>query len=98
MGLDDRQWVDAFGLPVSDKAVLEERWSRPSRNRLRLDMTLTDPLLYTRPWPTTKAWGLIPKQATSIAGWSGLVEDRCIPSDNSYFRSMEPKTPGADNK
>ena len=30
VGLDDRQWVDAFGYPVSEKAVLEERYSRPT--------------------------------------------------------------------
>lgn len=92
VGFDDRQWVDAFGFPVSDQAVLEERYSRPSRNRLRLDMTLTDPATYTRPWHShTKVWGLIPKQAMTIAGWSGLSEDRCVPSDNNYFRSLEPK-------
>jgi hypothetical protein len=95
VGFDDRQWLDGFGYPVSDKAVLEERYSRPSRNRLRLDMTLTDPVNYTRPWHSnTKVWGLIPKEAMSIAGWSGLVEDRCIPSDNNLFRSFEPDAPG----
>ena len=96
VGLDDRQWVDGFGYPVSEKAVLEERYSRPSRNRLRLDMTLTDPVNYTRPWhSSTKVWGLIPKEAMSIGGWSGLVEDRCVPSDNNYFRTFEPEAPGA---
>ena len=94
VGLDDRQWVDAFGYPISEKAVLEERYSRPSRNRLRLDMTLTDPLMYTRPWhSSTKVWGLVPKEAMSIGGWSGLVEDRCVPADNNYFRSFEPDAP-----
>jgi len=92
VGFDDRQWVDAYGYPVSDKAVLEERYSRPTRNRLRLDMTLTDPANYTRPWhSSTKVWGLIPKEAASVAGWSGIVEDRCVPSDNTYFRSFEPE-------
>lgn len=96
VGLDDRQWVDAFGYPVSEKAVLEERYSRPTRNRLRLDMTLTDPVTYTRPWhSSTKVWGLIPKEAMSIGGWSGLVEDRCVPADNNRFRSFEPEAPGA---
>ena len=96
VGLDDRQWVDAFGFPVSEKAVLEERYSRPSRNRLRLDMTLTDPVNYTRPWHSnTKSWGWIPKENAKIAGWSGIAEDRCVPSDNTYFRSTEPGSAGA---
>ena len=96
VGLDDRQWVDAYGYPVSEKAVLEERYTRPTRNRLRLDMTLTDPVNYTRPWhSSTKVWGLIPKEAASVAGWSGIVEDRCVPQDNAHFRSFEPEPPGA---
>ena len=99
VGLDDRQWVDAFGYPVSDKAVLEERYSRPTPNRLRLDMTLTDPVNYTRPWhSSTKVWGYIPKEAASVAGWSGIVEDRCVPADNTYFRSFEPEPAGGVKK
>ena len=99
VGLDDRQWLDAFGYPISEKAVLEERWTRPSPNRLRVEMTLTDPAMYTKPWKASpKVWALIPKEAMSIGGWSGIVEDRCIPSENSYFRSFEPPAPGQTNK
>ncbi|MDP9053425.1 MAG: hypothetical protein M3N93_03865 [Acidobacteriota bacterium] len=98
VGFDDRQWIDGFGYPISGKAVLEERYSRPSRNRLRLDMTLTDPTYYTRPWhSSTKIWALIPKKAAEISGWSGLGEDHCVPSDNDYFRTFEPDVPGAKN-
>lgn len=93
VGLDDRQWVDAFGYPISEKAVVEERYSRPTPNRLRVDITITDPLLYTRPWHSTKVWGFVPKKDMEIAGWSGLVEDRCVPQDNAYFRSFEPDAP-----
>ena len=48
-GFDDRQWVDQFGFPISDKMVLEERWDRPSLNRLRARLTITDPAMYTAP-------------------------------------------------
>ena len=89
VGLDDRQWVDQFGYPISDKAVLEERYTRPSPNRLRVDMTLTDPVIYTRPWHASpKIWALIPKEAMSIGGWSGILEDRCIPSDEALFNTF----------
>jgi hypothetical protein len=99
VGLDDRQWVDAFGFPISDQAVLEERYSRPSANRLRLEMTLTDPVNYTRPWKSTpKVWGKVPKEAMKIGGWAGLVEDRCNPAENSFFRSFEPPAPGQEKK
>jgi len=89
VGLDDRQWVDQFGYPISDKATLEERYSRPSPNRLQLDMTLTDPATYTKPWKASrKVWALIPKEAMSIGGWSGILEDRCIPSDEALFNTF----------
>jgi hypothetical protein len=89
VGLDDRQWVDQFGFPISDKAVLEERYTRPSPNRLRVDMTLTDPVIYTKPWHASpKIWALVPKEAMSIGGWSGILEDRCIPSDEALFNTF----------
>jgi len=99
VGLDDRQWLDAFGYPISEKAVLEERWTRPSPNRLRVDMTLTDPAMYTKPWKASpKIWALIPKEAMSIAGWSGLVEDRCVPSDTALYRSIQDDAAGVKGK
>jgi len=95
VGFDDRQWVDAFGFPVSEDAVLVERYSRPSPNRLRLEMTLTDPRTYTAPWHSSpKVWGLIPKENLTIGGWAGLAEDYCIPSDNDYFLSFGEEAAG----
>jgi hypothetical protein len=81
-GFDDRQWVDQFGFPISEKMVLEERWDRPSPNRLRARLTITDPEMYTAPWQSsTKVWALVPpKNAMSIDGWSGIQEDRCVPT------------------
>jgi hypothetical protein len=88
VGFDSHEWLDAFGFPISEKAVLEERYSRPSRSRLRLDMTLTDPENYTAPWHSnTKVWALIPKSALTVAGWAGIIEDRCVPSQNGYYTS-----------
>jgi hypothetical protein len=94
-GFDDRQWVDQFGYPISDKAVLVERYSRPSPNRLQVEMTLTDPVMYTRPWHAAKkVWALIPKENMSIGGWSGILEDRCVPSDEAYFNKFRDHAAG----
>jgi hypothetical protein len=94
-GFDDRQWVDQFGYPISDKMVLEERYARPGPNRLRVDMTITDPQIYTRPWHASpKVWTLIPKEAMSVGGWSGILEDRCVPSDEAYFNTFRNKAAG----
>jgi hypothetical protein len=95
VGFDDRQWIDQHGYPISAEAVLEERWDRPSPNRLRVQLTLKDPLLYAAPWTaSTKVWALIPKESMAIAGWSGILEDRCVPSDESSFNEVRDRAAG----
>jgi hypothetical protein len=94
-GFDDRQWLDQYGFPVSDEAVLEERWDRPSPNRLRARLTLIDPKFYTEAWESSpKVWALIPKEKMAIGGWSGILEDRCVPSDESMFNQFRDKAAG----
>ncbi|MEQ1883686.1 MAG: hypothetical protein ABL967_01395 [Bryobacteraceae bacterium] len=94
-GFDDRAWLDQYGFPYSDKAVLEERWSRPSPNRLRAELTLNDPTTYTKPWHASpKVWALIPPAAMSVSGWSGILEDRCIPTDESLFNKFRDHAAG----
>ena len=94
-GFDDRQWLDQYGFPISEKAVLTERWDRPSPNRLRLVLTLDDPVTYTEPWTSsTKVWGLVPKEDMAVGGWSGIFEDRCVPSDESLFNTFRDRAAG----
>jgi hypothetical protein len=94
-GFDDRQWLDQYGFPISDEAVLEERWDRPSPNRLRVQLTLIDPKTYTEPWAASpKVWALIPKEEMAIGGWSGILEDRCVPSDESLFNQFRDRAAG----
>ena len=88
-GFDGRAWLDHFGFPYSDEMILEERYQRVNPNRLRLEMTLTDPLVYTAPWHSdSKFWALIPKEKMSVDGWSGLLEDRCVPADEGAFKKV----------
>ena len=94
-GFDDRQWLDQYGFPISDQAVLEERWDRPSPNRLRVRLTLIDPSTYSESWEASpKVWGLIPKNEMAIGGWSGILEDRCVPSDESLFNQFRDRAAG----
>ena len=96
-GFDDRQWLDQYGFPMSEKTVLEERWDRPGPNRLRVRMTLTDPVTYTKPWVSSvKVWALIPPEKMSVGGWSGILEDRCVPSDESLFNKFRDKAAGKE--
>ncbi len=48
--LDDRAWLDAWGTPISTNARVEERWKRIAPDRLQLQITVNDPVYYTRPW------------------------------------------------
>ena len=95
-GFDDRQWVDQFGYPISDKMVLEERYTRPSPNRLRVDMTITDPVMYTRPWHSSpKIWALIPKKkpCRSAAG-PGSSKTAAFPATRRFSTSFATMRPG----
>jgi hypothetical protein len=48
--LDERQWLDAWGTPISMEARIEERWRRVATDELQLTITINDPAYYTKPW------------------------------------------------
>jgi hypothetical protein len=105
VGLDDRQWVDHFGYPISDKAQLEERWRRTAHNVLELNMTLTDSAIYTQPWKSdTVTYRLATNDDLAAGtGWAGIVEDRCVPMDeveqyNRNVRNPAGGVPGVTHK
>ena len=94
-GFDDRQWVDMYGFPISENAILTERWERPSPNRLRVQLTLNDPANYTRPWTSSiKTWAHVPRDKQDIGGWKGLLDNRCIPSDEAQFNEFRDHAAG----
>jgi hypothetical protein len=98
-GFDDRQWVDMYGFPISENAILTERWERISPNRLRAVLTLNDPENYKGPWTSSaKTWALIPKEQTKIEGWAALVDNRCIPSDEALFNNARDHAAGVGDK
>jgi hypothetical protein len=46
----DGEWLDILGSPLTNEAVVTERFRRPSFGRLEIDVTVNDPKAYTRPW------------------------------------------------
>jgi hypothetical protein len=81
-GFDERSWVDSFGYPHSDQMKLEERYRLRDRDTLELQITLTDPVIYTRPWVSeVKVNKRVPKEKMAAGGWGGLMEDICAPLD-----------------
>ncbi|MFT4246897.1 MAG: hypothetical protein QM581_02510 [Pseudomonas sp.] len=49
-----KAWLDDNANPISEKAVLVERWTRPDFWHLDLQLTYTDPVYYTKPISYTR--------------------------------------------
>jgi hypothetical protein len=50
VGLTDRTWLDSGGFPHSEALRVQERYRRASENVIELTVTITDPLVYAKPW------------------------------------------------
>jgi len=48
-GFTDKVWIDVFGHPVSESLRIQERFHRRDFGRMDLEITITDPKMYTRP-------------------------------------------------
>jgi hypothetical protein len=85
-GFDPRAWIDHFGYPMSAEARLEERWRRSGPDTLELQMTLTDPVIYTTPWDSAPVtFTRYPGEIMTYGDWVGIVPDRCVPDDEQFF-------------
>ena len=49
-GFNARFWFSNGGLPHTEALRLTERFSRPDHQTLKYELTIDDPLSYTRPW------------------------------------------------
>ena len=48
--LRDGGWLDIWGSPLTDKAKITERYTRPKYGQLIVDVTIDDPKAYTKPF------------------------------------------------
>src|SRR5262249_18659450 len=83
-GLDERAWLDQYAFPKSFHAQIEERYKLRDPNTLTLQLTLTDPEMYTKPWVSdVKIWKKESRKNVTWYGWyglfSGLGELICAP-------------------
>ena len=60
-GFNGLTWLDMAGHGTSDKLHVIERYSRPDLGTLKLDITIEDPVMYTRPWNVTQIMPLMTK-------------------------------------
>lgn len=52
--------LDTIGHPHSDKLHVIERFSRPDLGHIHYEITIDDPVYYTRPWKNTRTFTLRP--------------------------------------
>jgi hypothetical protein len=55
-GFNENSWLDYFGHPHTDRMTVIERFTRPNKQTLRYQATISDPGAYTRPF--TVAWDI----------------------------------------
>jgi hypothetical protein len=83
-GLDERAWLDKWGYPLSEQIRVEERYRRLDAETLELTITITDPLLYSRPWKSdTKLYQLDREKAKR---WDEQIY--CVPSEEFPLQKL----------
>jgi hypothetical protein len=59
VGFNGKTWLDLAGHPASDQLHVVERYSRPQLGELKLDITIEDPVMYTKPLKVTELMPLM---------------------------------------
>jgi len=77
---NDKTWIDRIGHPHSDKLHVIERFRRTDHNHLVDDITIDDPVAYSKPWTAHLEFKLQP--------WR-LTEQFC--EDGENFMGLEGK-------
>ena len=60
VGFNDKSWVGP-GYPHTEMLHVSERYRRPDRGHLEIEVTLDDPGTFTKPWKQHSIWYLAPK-------------------------------------
>jgi len=62
VGFNDKSWLDDDWRPHSDKMHVIERWRRPDRSHLEIQMRIEDPDTFVRSWVTQRVSTLAPTE------------------------------------
>ncbi|MFM2124782.1 MAG: hypothetical protein RL328_1233 [Acidobacteriota bacterium] len=60
IGQNGRTWLDMRGLPGSESMKVTERYTRPNVGRMLIEVTVEDPVNYTKPITSKLDWTLLP--------------------------------------
>jgi hypothetical protein len=53
IGFNGKTWLDRVGHPSSESLHVVEKYRRPDSTTLAYEVTIEDPLMYTKPWSTS---------------------------------------------
>lgn len=81
LGYRDDSWLDLMGHPLTSRARITERITRPSYGTLAIEITVDDPGAYMRPWTA--------KIAQSIVLDTEIMDQICLENEKSV-RHMDP--------
>src|SRR5437867_7922081 len=60
IGQNGKTWLDMRGLPGTEALHVTERYTRPTIGTINIDVTIDDPMAYTKPWSVKLSWKLVP--------------------------------------
>jgi hypothetical protein len=92
MALDSRAWLDEWGTPFTDDAQVVERWRRTAPDMLELQITVTDPEMYTKPWTSMPIKMKLQKKSVE------LTEIIHAPVDEALFDKLVAHPAGGPEK
>jgi len=89
IGFNDGSWIEAEGLPHTDKLHLIERFTRTDFNTLKYEVTVDDPGAYTRTWVGgfNLRWNLGAELFEYVCQENNRVEETNDGADGSVRRS-----------
>jgi hypothetical protein len=79
-GFNENSWLDYFGHPHTDKMDVVEKWTRPSKQTLHYEATITDTGAYTKPF--TVAWDIPWRDG-------GELPEYICQENNQYLNRLE---------
>jgi hypothetical protein len=60
IGQNGKTWLDMRGLPGTEALRIIERYTRPTIGKINIEVTIDDPMAYTKPWKVQLTWRLVP--------------------------------------
>jgi hypothetical protein len=82
VGLDPRSWLDEAGLPHTNAAKLQERWTRTDQYHLEATVTVDDPQYFTKPFQLMKTAYYWKKD-------QNVQEELCLASEALEYRDRQ---------